>query len=89
MFESTSCDSNDTNLFYLERYQGTLVESLLKSYPDDQFGFSVSHTTRKPRDGEIDGLHYNFTSVEEMKKDIDSGKFIEYAAVHGNFYGTR
>jgi len=68
--------------------KGTLVESLLKSYPDDQFGFSVSHTTRKPRDGEIDGLHYNFASVEEMKKDIDSGKFIEYAAVHGNFYGT-
>lgn len=87
--ETIDHDFNDTYISCLELYQGTLVESLLKSYPDDQFGFSVSHTTRKPRDGEINGLHYNFTSVEEMKKDIDSGKFIEYAAVHGNFYGTR
>ena len=68
--------------------KGTLISSLMKRYPDDQFGFSVSHTTRGPRNGEIDALHYNFTTVEKMKADIDAGKFIEYAEVHGNYYGT-
>jgi len=61
----------------------------MKKFPDDQFGFSVSHTTRQPREGEIEGLHYNFTTVEEMKAEIDADKFIEYAEVHGNYYGTR
>ena len=41
------------------------------------------------REGEKDGVHYNFTSVDEIKKDIDGGKFVEYAEVHGNYYGTR
>ena len=68
--------------------KGTLISSLMKRYPDDQFGFSVSHTTRGPRNGEIDALHYNFTTVDKMKADIDAGKFIEYAEVHGNYYGT-
>jgi guanylate kinase len=68
--------------------KGTLIEMLMKKFPDNKFGFSVSHTTRKPRDGEVDGVHYNFSDVETMKKDIDAGKFIEYAEVHGNFYGT-
>ena len=40
----------------------------MKRFPNDQFGFSVSHTTRKPREGEVDGKHYNFTTVEAMKK---------------------
>jgi len=53
-----------------------------------KFGFSVSHTTRKPRPGEVDGTHYNFTTVEEMKKEIEDGKFVEFAEVHGNYYGT-
>jgi guanylate kinase len=68
--------------------KGTLIEMLMKRFPNDQFGFSVSHTTRKPRKGEVDGKHYNFTTVEEMKKQIDEGKFVEYAEVHGNYYGT-
>ena len=62
---------------------------LTKKFPNNQFGFSVSHTTRKPREGEENGVHYNFTTVEEIKKEIDDGKFIEYAEVHGNYYGTR
>mmetsp|Transcript_3475 Transcript_3475/g.5245 ORF Transcript_3475/g.5245 Transcript_3475/m.5245 type:complete len:89 (+) Transcript_3475:2-268(+) len=62
---------------------------LMKKFPDDQFGFSVSHTTRNPREGEIDGLHYNFSTVEKMKAEIDQGKFIEYAEIHGIYYGTR
>lgn len=52
------------------------------------FGFSVSHTTRKPRPGEVDGEHYHFTNAEAMRKDIDGGKFVEHAEVHGNLYGT-
>jgi len=68
--------------------KGTLIDLLQKRFPNNQFGFSVSHTTRKPREGEKDGVHYNFTSVEEIKKEIESGKFIEYAEVHGNYYGT-
>jgi len=68
--------------------KGTLIEMLMKRFPDEQFGFSVSHTTRKPREGEVDGVHYNFSTVETMKKEIEEGKFIEYAEVHGNYYGT-
>ena len=60
----------------------------MKRFPDEQFGFSVSHTTRSPREGEVDGVHYNFTTVEDMKKAIDNGEFVEYAEVHGRYYGT-
>ncbi|KAL7525882.1 hypothetical protein ACHAXR_001200 [Thalassiosira sp. AJA248-18] len=67
--------------------KGTLIELLRKKYPS-QFGFSVSHTTRKPREGEQDGVHYNFSTVDAIKKEIDDGKFVEYANVHGNYYGT-
>lgn len=67
--------------------KGTLINKLFESFPD-QFGFSVSHTTRQPRQGEENGVHYNFTSTEFMKQDIHDNKFIEYAAVHGNYYGT-
>eukprot|EP00934_Nitzschia_sp_Nitz4_P005886 Nitzschia sp. Nitz4//scaffold3_size479765//202151//202848//NITZ4_000084-RA/size479765-augustus-gene-1.563-mRNA-1//1//CDS//3329550710//5876//frame0 len=68
--------------------KGTLIEMLMKRFPNDQFGFSVSHTTRKPRPGEVDGKHYHFTTVEDIKKEIADGKFVEYAEVHGNYYGT-
>mmetsp|Transcript_30630 Transcript_30630/g.47005 ORF Transcript_30630/g.47005 Transcript_30630/m.47005 type:complete len:420 (-) Transcript_30630:173-1432(-) len=68
--------------------KGTLIDMLMKRFPNDQFGFSVSHTTRKPREGEKDGVHYNFTNVDSMKKEIDEGKFVESAEVHGNYYGT-
>ncbi|KAL7580350.1 hypothetical protein ACA910_004379 [Epithemia clementina (nom. ined.)] len=68
--------------------KGTLIEMLMKRFPNDQFGFSVSHTTRAPREGEEDGVHYHFTTVEDIQKDIQDGKFIEYAEVHGKYYGT-
>lgn len=71
--------------------KGTLIEMLMTRFPNDQFGFSVSHTTRQPRESlnEVDGKHYHFTSVDAIKKEIDAGKFVEYAEVHGNYYGTR
>jgi guanylate kinase len=58
--------------------KGTLIELLRKKFPT-HFGFSVSHTTRNPREGEMNGVHYNFTTVDKMKKEIDDGKFVEYA----------
>lgn len=50
--------------------------------------FSISTTTRPIRDGEIDGVHYHFVSEAEFKKDIEEEFFLEYAFVHGNYYGT-
>lgn len=67
--------------------KGTLLGRLMAEYPDD-FGFSVSHTTRQPRPGEKDGVHYHFCSKESMEKMIADGGFIEYARVHANLYGT-
>ena len=69
--------------------KGTLIELLMQKFPD-QFGFSVSHTTRPPRPGEENGVHYHFTTVPAMQQDIADGhKFIEHAEVHGKYYGTR
>jgi guanylate kinase len=67
--------------------KGTLIERLKQQYPH-AFGFSVSHTTRGPRTGEVDGMHYHFVTVGQMEAEIEAGKFLEYANVHGNFYGT-
>eukprot|EP00298_Acanthocystis_sp_HF-20_P027373 c5485_g1_i1.p1 GENE.c5485_g1_i1~~c5485_g1_i1.p1 ORF type:complete len:224 (+),score=103.12 c5485_g1_i1:23-694(+) len=67
--------------------KSTLMHRLQKEFPDS-FGFSVSHTTRKPRAGEQDGVDYHFTTIADMKKGIEEGKFIEFAEVHGNIYGT-
>lgn len=50
--------------------------------------FSISTTTRSIREGEIDGVHYYFVDEAEFKKDIEEELFLEYAFVHGNYYGT-
>lgn len=68
--------------------KSSLLQKLLKKYSDN-FGFSVSHTTRKPREGEEHGVHYHFTDKESMQKSIDNGEFIENAVFCGNMYGTR
>ncbi|KAF3781438.1 Guanylate kinase 2 [Nymphaea thermarum] len=67
--------------------KGTLISKLMKEFPST-FGFSVSHTTRSPRVGEKNGVHYHFTERDTMENDIREGKFLESAAVHGNLYGT-
>lgn len=67
--------------------KGTLINMLMKDFPE-MFGFSVSHTTRAPRENEQNGVHYHFTKRNVMEEDIKSGKFLEFAAVHGNLYGT-
>jgi len=67
--------------------KGTLINRLMADFPG-RFGFSVSHTTRAPRPGEEDGVHYNFVEKADMEADIAAGKFLEYAHVHENIYGT-
>ncbi|WP_456392827.1 guanylate kinase [Nitratifractor sp.] len=52
------------------------------------FYFSISTTTRPPREGERDGVDYYFVSREEFEREIAAGEFLEYAQVHGNYYGT-
>ncbi len=53
-----------------------------------EYYFSISTTTRAPREGEQNGREYFFVTKEEFEEDIKAGNFLEYAQVHGNYYGT-
>lgn len=64
----------------------TLAKSMLHEL--DNLRFSVSCTTRKPREGEVDGKDYKFVSEAEFEKMVQEGRFVEHALVHGNHYGT-
>lgn len=55
---------------------------------DPRVEFSVSATTRKPREGEVDGRDYHFLEAAEFRRRVEHGDFIEWAEVHGNLYGT-
>ena len=66
--------------------KSSLVAELLKA--DDNILLSISHTTRSPRVGEADGVAYHFTTADEFLAKRDAGGFIEWAEVHGNYYGT-
>jgi guanylate kinase len=66
--------------------KGTLIREVLGMVP--YVGYSVSLTTRAPRYGEEDGKHYHFVSKEEFEAYKEKGGFLEYAEVHGNYYGT-
>lgn len=66
--------------------KGTLREHALDNI--ENLVYSISCTTRKPRDGEIDGVQYRFISHEKFKEDIEKNLFLEYAHVHADFYGT-
>lgn len=78
------------NLFIISAPSGagksTLIQALLKRHADMQL--SVSHTTRAPRAGEQDGVHYHFTSVADFQARITNNEFLEWAEVFGNYYGT-
>lgn len=63
-----------------------MIKEVLESVPG--LGYSVSFTTRAPRFGEEDGRHYHFVSRSEFEDEIKAGGFLEYAEVHGNYYGT-
>lgn len=80
------------NLFILSAPSGagksSLISALLKQDSPRLMQVSVSHTTRQPRPGEVDGQHYHFVTVETFKKQIAKHEFYEYAEVFDNFYGT-
>ncbi|MGO3445346.1 MAG: guanylate kinase, partial [Pseudoalteromonas distincta] len=78
------------NLFILSAPSGagksSLINALLKKHADMKV--SVSHTTRAPRPGEENGLHYHFASTDEFKALIAKDDFFEWAQVFDNYYGT-
>ena len=78
------------NLFILSAPSGagksSLIGALLKKHSDMKV--SVSHTTRSPRPGEENGVHYHFVSVDEFKTLIEKNDFFEWAQVFDNYYGT-
>lgn len=78
------------NIFIISAASGTgkttLVSRLLANH--NGLRVSVSHTTRLPREGEVNGVHYHFVSKEEFESLIVQKAFLEYADVFGNYYGT-
>jgi len=64
--------------------KSTIAGRLLK----DDIVLSISSTTRSPRKGEKNGVDYSFSSVDDFKRKIEKGEFLEWAVVHGNYYGT-
>jgi len=64
----------------------TLKDLVIKDFPDIKY--SISATTRKPREGEINGVHYFFKTKEEFEQMIKDDALVEYNLVHGNYYGT-
>ena len=81
------------NLYILSAPSGagksSLIAALLEKNDGSRKMVSISHTTRAPRPGETDGVHYYFVSVDEFERLIEKGHFLEYAKVFGgNYYGT-
>lgn len=66
--------------------KGTIMQELLKR--DKNIRLSVSNTTRPPREGEINGVHYNFVTKEQFESLIQKDGYLEYAEYCGNYYGT-
>ena len=66
----------------------TIIEALAERPRDPDFHYVVTCTTRHPRPGEVPGVNYQFLTVEEFEHLRDAGELLEYAEVHGNWYGT-
>ena len=66
--------------------KGTICKALLEKHKD--IYLSVSATTREPREGEVHGVNYFFTSKEDFLSKVEEGDFLEHAEVYGNYYGT-
>lgn len=80
------------NLFIVSSPSGggktTLIRRLMAKPPGSPLHFSVSHTTRPRRDGEVDGREYHFLTAAQFEEMARHGEFLEHNEVHGNFYGT-
>ena len=66
--------------------KSSLLKEILKK--EKNIYFSISTTTRRKREGEVEGVDYFFISEEEFSEGVDNGLFLEWAKVHGNYYGT-
>ena len=66
--------------------KGTLIQRVLKQVPS--LSYSVSYTTRPPRNGEVEGREYFFVTTERFEEMVAAGEFLEWARVHGKLYGT-
>ena len=77
-------------LFIISAPSGAGKTSLLRELVpgDERLVMSVSHATRAPRPGEVDGAHYHFVDIERFEQLIGEGAFLEHARVFDNFYGT-
>ena len=86
----TSQKQNDPRIVIISGYsgcgKGTVISRLMEKYGN--YAFSVSMTTRDPRDNEIDGGHYHFVTNERFEKMISEAGFLEYAGYTDNYYGT-
>lgn len=83
-------DHQPTRIAVLSSVSGggknTVLHRLLER--NDRLYAAVTATSRRPRAGEVDGIHYHFLSPEEFRSRIEKGEFLEYAEVHGNLYGV-
>lgn len=68
--------------------KSSLIQAFLKTQPAYDAQVSISHTTRQPREGELEGIHYFFVDKPKFQKMIQQDDFLEYAEVFGNYYGT-
>ena len=77
-------------LFVVSAPAGCGKDTILNEFfkRTDTAGYAVSATTRAPREGEINGVHYHFLTVDDFKEKINSGEVLEYTEYCGNFYGT-
>ena len=66
--------------------KGTVLKTLFET--QEGYAYSVSATTRQPRPGEVDGVHYFFVSKERFEEMIQNDELLEYATYVGNYYGT-
>lgn len=67
--------------------KGTVIKELLKTCQN--INLSISCTTRKPRDGEVDGVNYFFVEKDDFKQSVQNQEFLEWAEFSGNCYGTK
>ena len=77
-------------LFVITAPSGTGKNTIIEMVRKDlkELGYSISHTTRAPRKGEIDGVHYYFVGKRQFEKMIQAQEFVEWAVVYNELYGT-